>query len=52
MPGGEKTNCVWDTAAICARERAVSTSGWKKYFTTATLLTDCDSVCSTSLTVV
>jgi len=28
------------------------TVGWKKYFTTAMPLSDCDSVCSTSFTTV
>ena len=37
---------------ICAIDRSLLAFGWKKYLTTASLLTDCDSVCSTSLTTV
>src|SRR5579862_9423720 len=50
VPGGEFSSWVCETAVICAKDSAVSTLGWKKYLTTAVLLTDCDSVCSTSLT--
>jgi hypothetical protein len=52
VPGGEYASCTCETAVICDMDRSWSASGWKKYFTTAVPLTDCDSVCSTSLTVV
>ena len=52
VPGGENASWDWETAVIWAMDRACSTLGWKKYLTTAVPLTDSDSVCSTSLTVV
>jgi hypothetical protein len=52
VPGGELYSCVCETAVICAKDSDELTSGWKKYLTTAVPFTDCDSVCSTSLTVV
>ena len=52
VPGGAKRSIVCDTPVICAYESSSLTLGWKKYFTTEVPLTDCDSVCSTSLTVV
>src|ERR1700677_979624 len=52
VPGGADCSCVWDTAMIWANDRSWLAFGWKKYLTTASLLTDCDSVCSTSLTTV
>jgi hypothetical protein len=35
VPGGENASWVCDTAVICAKDRSWSTSGWKKYLTTA-----------------
>src|SRR5690348_16340661 len=52
VPGGANRNCVCDTPVICAYDSSSLTVGWKKYLTTAMPLSDCDSVCSTSLTVV
>jgi hypothetical protein len=52
VPGGDWRSCVCDTPVICANDSSSLAPGWKKYFTTAMLLSDCDSVCSTSLTVV
>src|SRR5437879_12292977 len=52
VPGGAKRSMVCDTPVICAYDSSSLTLGWKKYFTTEVPLTDCDSVCSTSLTVV
>src|ERR1700739_1599857 len=52
VPGGANRRMVCDTPVICAYESSSLTLGWKKYFTTEVPVTDCDSVCSTSLTVV
>ena len=52
VPGGAVCSCVCETAMICAIDRSWLAFGWKKYFTTASLFTDCDSVCSTSFTTV
>ncbi len=52
VPGGACRSPVCDTPVICANESSSLTFGWKKYFTTEVPLKDCDSVCSTSLTVV
>src|ERR1700680_5231027 len=52
VPGGAERNWVCDTAVICAKDSSSLTFGWKKYFTTDVPLRFCDSVCSTSLTIV
>src|SRR5579862_3573874 len=52
VPGGSWRRLVCDTPVICAYESSSLTLGWKKYFTTEVPVTDCDSVCSTSLTTV
>ncbi len=52
VPGGAGRSSVCDTPVICAKDSSSLTFGWKKYFTTEVPLRFCDSVCSTSLTVV
>ena len=52
VPGGAERSWVCETPVICANASSSLTFGWKKYFTTEVPLSDCDSVCSTSLTVV
>jgi hypothetical protein len=51
-PGGRtrSTDCV--EAEICARAISMRASGWKNRRITLTPFTDCDSICSMSLTVV
>ena len=52
VPGGAERSKVCDTPVICAYASSSLTFGWKKYFTTEVPVTFCDSVCSTSFTVV
>src|ERR1700716_3461367 len=51
-PGGRLRKAVCDTPVIWEYDRTGSALGWKKYLTTEMPLSDCDSVCSMSLTVV
>src|SRR5271170_3619818 len=52
VPGGACLSPVWETPVIWANDSSSLTFGWKKYLTIEVPLKDCDSVCSTSLTVV
>src|SRR6266404_1082389 len=52
VPGGAERRLVCEIPVTCANDSSSLTLGWKKYFTTEVPLRDCDSVCSTSLTVV
>ena len=52
VPGGAERSWVWEMPVICAYASSSFTFGWKKYLTTEVPVRDCDSVCSTSLTVV
>ncbi len=52
VPGGACRSSDCDTPVIWAYDRSSLTFGWKKYLTTAMPGSDCDSVCSMSLTVV
>src|SRR4051812_28027135 len=52
VPGGTWRKVVCEMPVICAYDSTSSAPGWKKYFTTEMPLSDWDSVCSMSLTVV
>src|SRR6202050_2656667 len=52
VQGGAERSCVCDTPVICANDSSSLAFGWKKYLTTDVPVRFCDSVCSTSLTVV
>src|SRR5580692_8546060 len=52
VPGGKLRNCTWLIAEISATALATFTCGWKKILMTAMPFSDCDSICSMSLTVV
>src|ERR1700723_4508898 len=51
-PGGSERNCTWLIEVTSATALPMSTCGWKKILMTAMPLSDCDSMCSMSLTVV
>jgi hypothetical protein len=52
MPGGSwrSADCSWET--ICATAVGMLAPGWKNTLMTAMPFSDCDSMCSMSLTVV
>ena len=52
VPGGSWRSSVCETAVTWATARSIRAPGWKKTLTTATPRSDCDSMCSMSLTVV
>ena len=52
MPAGIDFRMVCEIAVTCACAALMLTPGWKKIFTTPTPDSDCDSMCSMSLTVV
>src|ERR1700747_2043879 len=52
VPGGAERNNVCETPVICANDSSSLAFGWKKYLTTDVPVRFCDSVCSTSLTMV
>src|ERR1019366_7840075 len=52
VPGGSWRSCTWEMAVTWATAAPIFTWGWKKTLIMATPLSDCDSMCSTSLTVV
>ena len=51
-PGGRERNCTWQMAVTWATATPMLTVGWKKILMIAMPLSDCDSMCSMSLTVV
>ncbi len=51
-PGGRLRNCTWQIAVTWATALPMFTCGWKKILMTPMPLSDCDSMCSMSLTVV
>ena len=51
-PGGSERNCTWLIAVTSATAMPMSTCGWKKILMMARPISDCDSMCSMSLTVV
>ena len=52
VPGGSCRSCVCAIAATCAIAVSMFALGWKKTLMTAMPRSDCDSMCSMSLTVV
>ncbi len=52
MPGGSWRSCACETDTICASAVWMLAVGWKKTLMMETPLSDCDSMCSMSLTVV
>src|SRR5208282_4312284 len=52
VPGGRLRNCTWLIEVTCATALATLTCGWKKILMIAMPFSDCDSICSMSLTVV
>ena len=52
MPGGMIRRTVWLIALTCATPASTFAPGWKNTLMTLTPLSDCDSMCSMSLTVV
>src|SRR5580658_7701767 len=51
-PGGRLRTLAWQMAVICAMAMSIFTFGWKNTLITPMPLSDCDSMCSMSLTVV
>ena len=51
IPGGRVRVLLWDAAVSSAMPVATSAVGWKNTLITATPSSDCDSMCSMSLTV-
>src|SRR5580658_11315502 len=52
MPGGRLLMLAWQMALICAMAMSIFTFGWKNTLMTPMPLSDWDSMCSMSLTVV
>src|SRR5947209_12448680 len=52
VPVGSTRRIVWLIAVTCATAASIRTPGWKKTLMTEIPETDCDSICSMSLTVV
>jgi len=52
MPGGNCRSCVWPIATTCASAVWMFAFGWKNTLITVMPASDCDSMCSMSLTVV
>ena len=52
MPGGRVRTAAWQIAVICAMAMSIFTFGWKNTLITPIPLSDWDSMCSMSLTVV
>ena len=52
MPGGRPRTVDWQIAVICAMAMSIFTFGWKNTLITPIPLSDSDSICSMSLTVV
>ncbi len=52
VPGGICRTTVWAMAVTWETAASMCALGWKKTLTTATPASDCDSMCSMSLTVV
>src|SRR5437660_12721568 len=52
VPVGNTRRIVWLIAVTCATAASIRTPGWKKTLITEIPDTDCDSMCSMSLTVV
>ena len=52
MPGGRPRTVAWQIAVICAMAMSIFTFGWKNTLITPIPLSDWDSMCSMSLTVV
>ena len=52
VPGGKQRNCTWLMAVTWATALPMFTCGWKKILMIPMPLSDCDSMCSMSLTVV
>ena len=51
-PGGRLRNCTWQIAVTWATALPMFTCGWKKILMTEMPLSDCDSMCSMSLTAI
>ena len=52
VPGGNWRSTEFDTAVTCATASSIFAVGWKKTLTIELPRSDCDSMCSMSLTVV
>ncbi len=52
VPGGKLRNCTWLMAVTWATAWPMLTCGWKKILMRPMPFSDCDSMCSMSLTVV
>ena len=50
MPGGRSLRTVCEAAVICASAALMLTFGWKIHLDDAVAGSDCDSICSMSLT--